>query len=471
MMKISSAGVIGASYLFSVLFAIILSIALLMIGTNPMIIIPLSLLLSLLTYYVIRSYPVSLMNAYRLELSEEADIIFEQFILVFQAGGTIFDAIEMVAKSEHPFLSKTFQDILMRVYEGVPPETCLMEFAKSQPSSDLRRYLLAIISSLERKTDLLEELSGESFEADQTLRQKNMELESRILIISAVSTYLPILITLVVALSGHATDPLVLILIPLLISIDLLITSRFSRQFAAYFDRPRDQGIIRPTQHEIIEEYDEFLNFMMLLGERLQSGDTLEVALFEVRDDIAPPFQSKLDLMLRSIQSERASIQEAFEIASNHVLGQRVANLLMTIISMCEISAKDAGERISKISSRLIKRSSIARERESILAAQRMKVYILTITSSAVLGLLTSLAPFLYIGSLLSSGGSWDPYGMTPISILPLLITLGTTTFLNGYLNSRMVDGKRNNLFAIVCLLLYWISYVFSTSILSSSST
>jgi hypothetical protein len=75
---------------------------------------------------------------------------------------------------------------------------------------------------------------------------------------------------------------------------------------------------------------------------------------------------------------------------------------------MCEASATDAGDRLSRIATRLVKRSAVAKERESIIAAQRLKVYLLSITSSLVLGLLSALSPFLYIGSLLTEGPTWS---------------------------------------------------------------
>ncbi|MBE0525869.1 MAG: type II secretion system F family protein, partial [Candidatus Thorarchaeota archaeon] len=189
MMTLTIQGVVAAAY-FSATIVLFLSLTLLIFfGVNLFITIPLATMAGLVTFYIVISYPVSMMNSYKLGLSEEADLVFEQFILVFQTGGTIFDAIEMVAQSDHPYLSNAFRLILGRIAEGVPPETCLMDFAKDQPSDDIRRYFTVIVSSLEKKTDLLDDLSGESFEADLALRQKNLELESRLLVVAALVTY------------------------------------------------------------------------------------------------------------------------------------------------------------------------------------------------------------------------------------------------------------------------------------------
>ncbi|MHA2159743.1 MAG: type II secretion system F family protein, partial [Candidatus Thorarchaeota archaeon] len=262
-------GVKSAANLTSLVVFVSLAALLSLLGLSLLIVIPLTAMAAVVILYIVQTYPISLMNSYKLGLSEEADLVFEQFILVFQAGGTIFDAIEMVALSEHPYLSKAFRQMLVRINEGTPPETCLMEFAKDQPSDDLRRYFLAILSSLEKKTDLIETLSGESFEADLALRQKNLELESRLLVVAALVTYVPIMFTLAASLAGYSTNFLVLLMIPVFILMNALLKSRFSRQFSAYFDRPRDETLVPPSQKEIIAEYDEFLNFLMLLGERL----------------------------------------------------------------------------------------------------------------------------------------------------------------------------------------------------------
>ena len=68
--------------------------------------------------------------------------------------------------------------------------------------------------------------------------------------------------TLAVSLAGYATNLIVLLVVPIFILLNAVLRSRFSRQFSAYFDRPRDDSILAPTQKEIVTEYDEFLNFM-----------------------------------------------------------------------------------------------------------------------------------------------------------------------------------------------------------------
>lgn len=466
MMDISVRGVEAAANLLSVLVLLLLVFLLTYLELSLLIVAPLAGLVAVVTYYMVVSYPVSMMISYKLGLSEEADLVFEQFILVFQSGGTIFDAIEMVAQSDHPYLSKAFMQMIGKINEGTPPETCLMEFAKDQPSDDLRRYFTAIVSSLEQKTDLIDMLSGESFEADLALRQKNLELESRLLIIAALVTYLPIMFTLAVSLAGFATSIMILLMAPVFIMINALLKSRFSRQFSAYFDRPRESVVIAPSQQEIIAEYDAFLNFLIVLGERLRSGDTLEVSLDSIRDELDNPIQKLVDIALYSMYREDASIAEAMARASEAALGQRVSQMLNMIAIMCETSAQAAGDRISRIATRLVKRSAVAKERESIIAAQRMKVFLLTITSAAVLGMLASLSPFLFIGSLLSQGPTWTPGSITTLDILPLLITLGATTASTGYQNTRMVGGSRPVVIGLICGLLFWISFALSSTMM-----
>ena len=468
-MDITVVGVVSAAYLCGFLSFFFVFFALILFQVSALIALPLSAIVSVIVYYIVISYPVSLMNGYRFSLSEEADIIYEQFVLVFQAGGTIFDAIEMVAESDHPLLSKAFREIVQKVNKGVPPEESLSEFARNQPSDDLRRYFTAILSALEKKTDLLESLSGESFEADMTLRQKNLELESRLLVVAALATYIPIIFTLGISLGGHATNPVILLIVPLFIAITAGMSRRFTNQFSPYFDRPRDQSVIGPTQWDIRAEYDEFLNFLMLLGERLTRGDTLEVALAEVQDSLEPESKRLIDIAVRGIYQEQISTREAMSKAADLALGQRVSSMLRMVSLMCETSATQAGDRLTKITSRLIKRSAVAKERDSIIAAQRMKVYLLTLTSAAVLGMLSSLAPFLYIGSLLSGGFSFTGGLLTVSEIAPLLVSLATTTFATGYLNTRMVGGSRPLLIALICLLLYWMAFTLSSGLMGLS--
>ncbi|MFW9795289.1 MAG: hypothetical protein ACFFEE_13360, partial [Candidatus Thorarchaeota archaeon] len=212
--------------------------------------------------------------------------------------------------------------------------------------------------------------------------------------------------------------------------------------------------------------YDAFLNLLILLGERLRSGDTLEKSLDSIRDDLDAEVQKLVDVALNAIYHEDASIAEAMAVASEQALGQRVSQMLNMIVIMCETSAQAAGDRLSRIATRLVKRSAVAKERDSIIAAQRMKVYLLTITSAAVLGMLASLSPFLFIGSLLSEGPLWTPGSITTLDILPLLITLGITTLSTGYQNTQMVSGSRPVVIGLVCGLLFWISFALSSSLM-----
>ncbi|MFX1266192.1 MAG: hypothetical protein ACFFH0_12470, partial [Promethearchaeota archaeon] len=222
----------------------------------------------------------------------------------------------------------------------------------------------------------------------------------------------------------------------------------------------------QPPQSEIIEEYDEFLNLLILLGERLRSGDTLEVSIPALREDLGPEIRRLVDPAINSIYWGGKSMQEAFSVSAGLAKGQRVANLLGMIPIMCEASAVAAGERISRIAARLVKRSSVAKERESIIAAQRLKVYLLGLTSSAVLGLLAALSPFLFIGSLFNGGSSFTPGTMGIVDIAPLFATLLITTLSTGYMNTRMVDGSRPLVMAVVCGLLFWISFMLASAIL-----
>ena len=128
---------------------------------------------------------------------------------------------------------------------------------------------------------------------------------------------------------------------------------------------------------------------------------------------------------------------------------------------MCEASAVEAGNRLTRIAGRLVKKSAIAKERDSIIAAQKMKVYLLSYTCAVVLGLMASLSPYLYIGSLLSDGFVWNLSQFSLIDITPLVVALLITTFSTGYQNTRMVGGIRFKMVGIVCSLLFGVSLLY----------
>jgi hypothetical protein len=195
----------------------------------------------------------------------------------------------------------------------------------------------------------------------------------------------------------------------------------------------------------------------------------LEVALPNIRDDLETEAQRLVDIAIKAVYVHETSMVEAMRLASQATLGQRVSQMFNMIALMCETSATDAGIRISKIATRLVKRSAVAKERDSIIAAQRMKVYLLTLTSAAVLGMLASLAPFMYIGALLTQGPTWTLGSITILDIIPLLVTLGVTTSSTGYQNTQMVNGGRPVLIGIVSALLFWVSFALSSTMMGLS--
>ncbi len=467
MMEVDPEGVYGAAYLMSLVIPVLVALPLMfLLGLNVLIAVPVAAVAGLFAYYAVLAYPVSVMNSYRVQLSDVSDIVFEQFVLVFKAGGTIFDAIELVASSGYPVVSQAFQKMLADIADGTPPETCIREFALAQPSRDMRRYLTAVLAALERDTDLLQLLAGESFEADMTLRQKNLELESRLMVVAALNTYTPLMLVLALALQGLASSPFVVAALPFFLVMGHLLRTRFSRAFTTYFDLPRDTGIVPPTQRDLMAEYDEFLNFLMLVGERLRLGDVLEVALLEVRDMVAPEVRRLIDPAIKAVHVDGLSLHEAIETAADRALGRRVAHLLRLLESLVEESAMDAGDSIVRIATRLIKRSALARERDTIISAQRLKVHVLTLTSAAVLGMMASLAPFLDIGSMLAAGPTWTPTTVGLADLFPLFVTLLVTVAVNGFQNARMVGSTRSGLVAVSCALLFWTAFVIASSAL-----
>ncbi|MHA2188496.1 MAG: hypothetical protein ACW99V_09695, partial [Candidatus Thorarchaeota archaeon] len=80
-MTLSLEGVVSASYLMAILTFGLTSVILLIFNVLYYLVGFLSALAAILVYYVMISYPTSVMNSYKLSLSEEADMVFEQFIL------------------------------------------------------------------------------------------------------------------------------------------------------------------------------------------------------------------------------------------------------------------------------------------------------------------------------------------------------------------------------------------------------
>ena len=81
--------------------------------------------------------------------------------------------------------------------------------------------------------------------------------------------------------------------------------------------------------------------------------------------------------------------------------------------------------------------------------------------------MLSSLAPFLYIGALLTQGPTITFGTLTILDIMPLLSALGISTLSMGYQNTKMVSGDRPVLMALICSLIFWLSFALSSTLMS----
>jgi hypothetical protein len=150
----------------------------------------------------------------RLTIEKYADLIINTLRLALLAGST-FDAIAFVAKSNFPIVSNEFERLLYRVNNNEPPETLLLEYARTQPSSTLRKHITTLFAANDMDTALQLLKDSTQYEARSAYDQFTLELDSRLTLAIGICTLLPLVVGLGLTMYGLASSPLILLTVPL----------------------------------------------------------------------------------------------------------------------------------------------------------------------------------------------------------------------------------------------------------------
>jgi hypothetical protein len=96
---------------------------------------------------------------------------------------------------------------------GHPPEQLLKKYAVNQPSSILKRGLLAFVNSVGSDSTALDNVIKDSHEnLQRRFEQMTLQWESRMMVYSGVLVFLPLITVLGLAVRGLADNPIILIL-------------------------------------------------------------------------------------------------------------------------------------------------------------------------------------------------------------------------------------------------------------------
>jgi hypothetical protein len=208
--------------------------------------------------------------------------------------------------------------------------------------------------------------------------------------------------------------------------------------------------------------FQEVLTFLTLLSEELKKGKSPEISLWIAAINYSGLIKQKLMCIVNTIIEGRSSLQEAwknFDELTDNIQVRRVFWLVKKALTK---NSKEAGKMLERTIWEIREDQQLVEERKNQLNVQLFKIKILSVASSAILGLISSLTPLFSMSSNLF----WYQYVPTLIIgfeigvYWPTLITLGIISIMTSYSAAKIAETKHPLIYAFASLLLFALAFV-----------
>ena len=216
--------IIIISTILSLLSAIIASIHDLVFGLLIFIVVFLASIL-----FFIRKIRKKYLNKI-LEVEQYSDLICREMILIFTSTQSLGTVLEYLSKGDYPYISKMLHQMIKEINVNATPVKLFRDFANKQPSETIREFILESLIPMAKGNLKIEK--SLVIETQWRIRQKfnsyMSQIEGKLSIFLAITTIIPITISMLLVMLGHINLNL-LIFLPLLFFIfDLIAVEVFN---------------------------------------------------------------------------------------------------------------------------------------------------------------------------------------------------------------------------------------------------
>ncbi len=427
---------IATALIFGLPFGIISF--LLLVKKNLLLATVLSIIVFCIVFVLVKNSITSTYEFERSILASLAPLVFYEFSLNLEVG-SVFEAIQNISRSKYPIISQNFKEILDKISLGQKPEKQLLHYASIQPSNDLRTALLTILNADKKATDI-----GKYFqEAENEYEKTNREIEVKILLTIIISTFLPLLLTMIYVFWDY---PWLIFTVPLI----QLLFHVFSSK--GYRISVLEETIIAGNKLSELEECAELLE---VYGKFLRLGYSPEKALTKTVEVVSEKTKEKLKRIIKRIRSDLVSLRVAWEDLVTGFRHPFAIISLKTVNKMVEKSSKDAGEKVFRIAAKLREKAMLERKRETLINAQRLKAKIITLASALLLGFVASLIPIIIYSSAFVFGKLSTP----PVDNLSIAVPLLMAVIIMTFTNCKVTVDKNIKLQMIMAVLAFLFAY------------
>nr|MDO8099879.1 hypothetical protein [Candidatus Njordarchaeota archaeon] len=436
----------------------------------------LSLFISLLFSYGVSSWfrdaiPRK-MEEEKLAISYQVPIILQEIVLASAGSGSIFDLITLLVKGKHPIVSKAFAKITKRVSNGDEPEKLIRKYANLQPCQTLRRYLLDAVSLGLNWTELKNVFSRSRGEAEYEYQKYTMQVESRVLLVIGLGTFWPIIFSISIFVNSLWHNVPVMLLIALLFLVLLALLQKLLMKpvinVEILGDPKRSYEMRGVLNHTAKEELQETIVILSLVGEFLcrekVSPESAVKSVSQVYGGWLSPLFTEL---ARRISYNAETFNDAWQWFKNNLTNIQCRQIIGILPQMIEKTAEEAGERLIDVVSYVRENMALTEERENIFAAQRFKAKLLSLFSSAALGLVAALSPLFAIVSaqhmsFIGSGSLTSTH-----DVIITAIVLLSMTALNTLNAMKTVRAEKPMFYALVSASIFMTVFTLSIHLVS----
>jgi hypothetical protein len=411
----------------------------------------------------------------RLVISCETPIILQEIALASAGSGSIFDLAKLVAGGGHPIVSKAFSRIIQRINNGDRPEKLVIRYANHQPCESLRRYLMDAVSLDLEWSGMKKLLRQKRGEAEFEYQKYTLQAETRILLIVGFGTFLPIVFSIAVFVNNLWRNRFSMIFVALLFSFLLYVLERrlmMPIRNVKILGGQGGSGTLRGLlDHTIKEELQETVVLVSLIGEIMHRENVSpECALKRVCEIYRGWLSLPLSELTHSILYNGETFHSAWLLFAGRFSNPQCRQILGILPRMIDETAEMAGERLVEVASYIKENQSLVEERENILGAQRFKAKLLSLFSSAALGMVGALSPLFMMVSVqqfdLSALASniWTADTMFAVIVLLFMMIMNTLN------TTKAVGMEKRTVHLLSCVCIFLVVFALSMRLIGGFS-
>lgn len=212
------------------------------------------------------------------------------------------------------------------------------------------------------------------------------------------------------------------------------------------------------------EEFDIFLDFITYFCTELKSGTSPEYALARSIQYFGKQSPKLLINALKTVVEGTQSFSAAWRSVIQNYSETRYQRVLELLGRFLEKSGQLGGERMLQVLKHIRMNRSLTKNRQNLIRAQRLKVFALSIVSSAVIGMIAGISPVI---SLAFSGLLTNQILELPLGIIvQIFLTLFLTVNISAYHLSYIVG--RSSRILLVCSLAFLTSFAIMINLIST---